>query len=192
MLLPWRNYSLSAMISIGSALVYHFTQGFARFEVRNPFFRDRHTLPAARVTPHTRWSAADGKTAKSTDLDTVSFDQCIIHRVQNGLDSVFCVAVRELRKTPSQFLNKVGAGHGLQCERVLVGKKQVQSNLPLARRTKMPMRQRQSDRQNRLLSCCCPAWHATKHPGWWCRRFHGMTVRSRRPWLHFDRQHPWL
>ena len=39
--------------------------------------------------------------------------QRVAHRVKNGLDGVFGIAVGELAKAGGQFFNKVRAGHGV-------------------------------------------------------------------------------
>ena len=38
-------------------------------------------------------------------------DQCVTDRIKNGLDGVFCIAVRELTEFASQFFDKITSCH---------------------------------------------------------------------------------
>jgi hypothetical protein len=53
-----------------------------------------------------------GKTAKAANFDAVPSNQGVVHRVQNGLDGKFGVAVGQLAEAGGQFFNEIGAGHG--------------------------------------------------------------------------------
>jgi hypothetical protein len=91
--------------------VDRFTQCFAWFEVRNPFFRDLNALTRAGVTAYAGGAAVDGEAAKTTNFDPVSFDQRMAHGIEDRFDGELGVSACELRKASGQFVNEVRAGH---------------------------------------------------------------------------------
>jgi hypothetical protein len=105
-----------AVQHVQGLLVNRFTQGFARLEMRDTFFRDLHTFTRARIAANTRRAAIDGEAAKTTDLDAMAFDQGFAHGVQDRFDGEFGVTVRQLLKASSQGFNEVGAGHVRESE----------------------------------------------------------------------------
>ena len=56
----------------------------------------------------------DRKTAKAADFDAMSSNQCVVHRIKNGLDRVLRITLGELCKPCGKFFNKVRAGHVLE------------------------------------------------------------------------------
>jgi len=90
-----------------SALVYGFTQGFARFEVWNAFGRNGHSLTAAWVAAHARGAVVDRKAAKAAHLDAVTAHQGFAHCVKKGLDGKLGVTVSELAESRSKFFDEV-------------------------------------------------------------------------------------
>jgi hypothetical protein len=88
-----------------------FTQGLARLEVRHAPLGDVHALAGARVAAQARRPAIDREAAEAADLDAVSTDQCVAHRVQNGLDGCIGVALRQLAEALGQQFDEIGTGH---------------------------------------------------------------------------------
>lgn len=99
---------------LSGALVYRLAQGFAGFEMGDPFFGDGNTLATARIAAHTGRATIDREASKTTDLNAVTSDQGVVHRIQNRFDSKFGVTVGQLREPVSQFFHEIGSGHGMQ------------------------------------------------------------------------------
>jgi hypothetical protein len=97
-----------------SLLVVHcLSQGFARFEVGHPFFRDGHTLSRARVATHAGRASVDRKRPKPPQLDAVPAGQSFAHGIEQSLDRELRIPVRQLAKSQRQSFDQVGARHGL-------------------------------------------------------------------------------
>ena len=112
-----RHSGLGLGFELSGALVYGFAQGFAGFEMGDPFFGDGHALAAARIAAHAGRAAIDREASKTTNLYAVTTDQGVIHRVQNRFDSKFGVTVGQLREPVSQFFHEIGSGHGMRLDR---------------------------------------------------------------------------
>ena len=92
---------------LDGALVYCFSQGFAWLEVGHPFFRDLHRCTTARIAAQSGRAVGDREATKPPNFDALAAYQCITDCIQQGFDSQFCIAVRELTKAGSQFFNEV-------------------------------------------------------------------------------------
>ena len=77
--------------------------------MRYAFFRNGDALTRARISAHARWSAVHRKTAKTTNLNPVTAHQRVANRIENGLDSVLSIAVRQLAKASCQFFYKIAS-----------------------------------------------------------------------------------
>lgn len=98
------------------ALVNGFTQGFAGLEVGHAFLRNMYGFAAAWVAAHACEAVVDGKAAKAADFNALSAHQGIAHRIQNGFDCEFGVALRQLTETCSQFFDEIRTGHRKQIQ----------------------------------------------------------------------------
>jgi len=58
-----------------------------------------------------RGGRRDREAAKAAQLNAVAFHQSVAHRVKQGFDGKFRVAVGQLRETRCQFFNQITAGH---------------------------------------------------------------------------------
>jgi hypothetical protein len=110
--------SSPAGLDFRGSLVHRLTQGLARLEMRDAFFRDVHAFARTRIAAHPGRTAVDGKAAEPTNLDAVTAHQRLAHRVKNGLDRVLGVAMRELAEAGSQFFDKITAGHDARFARM--------------------------------------------------------------------------
>jgi hypothetical protein len=73
----------------------------------DPFFRDLNAFTRSGVTTHAGGASVDGEAAKTTDLNTVTFHQCITHGIEHRFDGQFGVTVRQLRKAAGEFFNQI-------------------------------------------------------------------------------------
>jgi hypothetical protein len=71
------------------------------------FLGNLHALARTRVAPDARRTPVDREAAEAADLDAVPAHQRVAHRVEDGLDGVFGIAVRELRKARCEFFDEV-------------------------------------------------------------------------------------
>lgn len=98
---------------LGCALVYGLAERLAWFEVRDTFFRDGNGFSAAGIAAHSGRTMVDREASESADLDTVTAYECFANGIQDGLHSEFGIAMCQLAKAGSEFLDEVGAGHGI-------------------------------------------------------------------------------
>ena len=94
-------------VNRGRALIDRFTQRFAWLEMWHSFLWNCDTFTAARVAPQPRRSAVNRKTSKSTNFNSMTPHQCVVHGIENRLNGVFGVTVGELGKLIGQLFNEV-------------------------------------------------------------------------------------
>src|SRR6478735_8250149 len=92
-------------------------QRLARLEMGHALLGDLHAFTGARIASDARRAPVDREAAEAADLDPMAAHQRVAHGVEDGLDGVFGVAVRELRKAGCEFFDEIGAGHGKKCRR---------------------------------------------------------------------------
>src|SRR3954447_15665398 len=107
----WKQRS-ALFAQVFRPLVHRFAQRLARLEMRHAVFRDVHAFAGTGIASHARRPAVDREAAEAADLDAVPAHERIAHRVQDGLDGVLGVAVRQLTETGGQFFDEVRSCHG--------------------------------------------------------------------------------
>jgi hypothetical protein len=100
------------VFQFGGALVDSFAQCLAGFEVGDTLGRNGHGLTAARVASHARRAVADRKAAKAAHFDAVALHHGLADGVEQGLDGVFGVTLRQVAEPCRKGFNEVGSGHG--------------------------------------------------------------------------------